>query len=264
MNFDILINEYYKSTKSDKNLILQIIDILKEFFKNTKIPKKERIVFGILCISTLVLIISSITWFFCKTNIFIYIMLASLVFMLITVLLLCIIDNIPKYESIKIQNRKELSNKSLEDLTTFLSKEYSIDKNDTETLELLLKEAEINKEKYDNIKKIKNSTVKTSTIFFSIITYLLGIITNIDKNEETLNNIVMSELPTIFMFIIIFTFLHFVITSIIIPEISLLLNKKYYFHEDFMEKLRQIIIDASIEKNIKNKEKNKNKKGAVN
>ena len=193
-------------------------------------------------------------------------MFAILGVILLSVIALCIIDNIPKYEIKKIEHRKELYNNTIEELTTFLSN-HSIDKNDKDTLELLLKEAEINKEKYDNIKKIKNSTIKTSTIFFSILTFLLGIITNIDENEKTINDIVMSELPTIFIIIIVFTFLYFVITGIIIPEISLYLNKKYYFHEDFMENIRQLIIESSIEKYKIKKQEEKpknNKKGAVN
>ena len=66
MNFDILINEYYANIKkNNKNIFSQIYS---DFFKSSKIPKIMKIFFGILCFSTLALIIIGIIWFILKTN----------------------------------------------------------------------------------------------------------------------------------------------------------------------------------------------------
>ncbi len=245
MRFDTLFNQYYYKRKLDERVGIKEIDGI--------IRKTKTCDFWLVSCFFAFAVIGVFEYIFCLFSNNIPKLLLIIPFVIDIGLLIALAIRYSRAkEEYKFYNTKakNYSHKRI-NLIKGLLREYGIDLNDRETLNLLIEEAELNKVKYDSLDQFKKPIkilrallVPSATIFVIFLksfvektAELIAERTSLVVDYEMINK--LGE-PLVVLAILIFISLVF--SLLIFPELEKLIKRKYYYHEEFIEDVRQIII----------------------
>ena len=235
MRFDTLFNEYFYKRKTESKLGLKGVDKAVQEMSKTNFWLLS-FLYAFLIIFLITNVLEMVTravnpWFF----VVIFLILIALA------IALGIVNGRAKKELEYYKTQSRVYSKKRIELMTELLAEYGIEANNYEKIKLLMDEAKKNKRKYDYFAQFKKPKKVVYTLLLPCAAYLgkfyaehksdaLGFDQFIDENKDPI---------TIFLLLLI---LVFVFSFAIMPSLDSVIKSKYYYHDDFIEDLRQIIV----------------------
>ncbi len=234
MRFDTLFNEYYYSRKGSEKVTVKEIDDTVQ-----KASKSNVLLVSFFVSLLIAAIITNIIQFWIEVPVVIpgIIWIVDLVLLII----IAIVNSNAKksYDRVKNIDRKYSKNRINE--TVSILKEYKIDVTDKETLKLLIDEANENKVKYDCFAQFKKPLKAVYALLVPAAVCVGEKFAEIRLEKESAIDLVNRLQEPIVIFILL-TILLLVFSTIVFPELDKLIKCKYYYHDEFIEDIRQIIL----------------------
>lgn len=234
MRFDTLFNEYYYARKAKEKITAEVV--------NDTVSKSSKTNCWLFSIFLGLLISASVAnivqlWTYVPA----FISGAFWVSAFIAVTILAIVNSNAqkRYERIK-GNGREYSKNRINDTVNLLT-EYNIDVNDKDSLKKLVEEAKINKSKYDLFVQFKKPLKAVYALLVPCAVYIGQKFAELRLENESVSSLITRlEEPIIVFFLLLLLIL--VLSTLVFPELDKIIKGKYYYHDEFMEDVRQIIL----------------------